>query len=136
MNLLTTLFNWAQLHQAALLSLLGGAAGISVVLGAVLLKVKNKWATFAKSNTYKKVAYALLHVFTILSTLATYWLAHIPSHDLLPVYATLTIAAQTWHRYAVSGFFSKVVVPFLQWKSETKPAVTPAVESAPGNVLL
>lgn len=109
-------------HHEDLLKLLGGAAGLSVVLEAVLLKLKNsRWHVDSK-----KLSFTLLHVLTIATSVATYLIGNLPKADAGTVYATLTIAAEAWHRFAVSPLFGKYIVPFLQYLSSTKPATAPA----------
>lgn len=118
-----TLLNYLYLHRADVLSLAGGAAGLSVMLEALLLKLKrSKWHVDSK-----KISFVLLHLFTAATTAATFLLANLPAADAATIYGSLVIAAEAWHRFAVSPAFNKVVVPFLEWVSTTKVQIdTPA----------
>lgn len=111
-----TLLNYLYLHKADVLALAGGAAGLSVMLESLLLKLKrSKWHIDSK-----KVSFTMLHLFAAATTAATFLLAHLPTADAGTIYASLIIAAEAWHRFAVSPMFNKVVVPFLEWTSATK----------------
>lgn len=113
---------WIAQHHEDLFKLLGGAAGLSVVLESVLLKLKNsKWHIDSK-----KLSFTLLHVLTIATSIATYLIGNLPKADAGTIYAGLTIAAEVWHRFAVSPLFSKYIVPFLQYLSAAKPVTAPA----------
>lgn len=106
-------------HQAEILSLLGGAGVLSTLLESLLLKLKrSRWHIDSK-----KLSYTLLHVFTALSTAAVFVAAHLPHADLPTVYGGLLIAAEAWHRFAVSPFYGRVVIPFLEWLSSRKVSV-------------
>lgn len=111
-----TLLNYLYLHKADVLGLAGGAAGLSVLLESLLLKLKRgKWHVDSK-----KISFVLLHLFTAATTAATFLLTNLPTADAATVYGSLTIAAEFWHRFAVSPTFNKVVVPFLEWVGTTK----------------
>jgi hypothetical protein len=112
MSVVTVIINYLILHWPAILSLVGGAAGLSIALEVVLKK-------FHVSS--KKVAFSLLHLTTLLSTIATIYLANKPNSDALPIYASLALFAEAWNRFAVSPAFSKIVVPYLNYLSATKP---------------
>jgi hypothetical protein len=111
MHYLTLTLHYLSVHRVALLSLVGGGAGLSVLLEVLLTKLK---------VDSKKVAYTLLHLFSILTAVSAYYL---DNKGVLPAYAGLVIAAQTWHRFAVSPAFDKYVVPFLNWLSDQKAPV-------------
>lgn len=111
-----TLLTYLSIHKADILSLAGGAAGLSVLLESLLLKLKrSKWHIDSK-----KLSFALLHVLTVSTTVAIYLLTNLPKADAGTIYASLTIAAEMWHRFAVSPVFNKAVVPFLEYLSNTK----------------
>lgn len=131
MHELHIIFHWANIHRNDILALVGGAAGLSVFLESVLLKVKVKWSDFAKTKTYKKFAYTLLHISAFITTIVTWYLANLKNYDILPVYGSLVIFAQTWHRYAVSGFFAGVVEPFLAFLSSKKAVTAKPATVAP-----
>lgn len=137
--MLHTILTYLSIHKADLLSLAGGAAGLSILLESLLLKLKrSRWHVDSK-----KLSFTLLHILTIATTVATYLLANLPKADIGSVYASLTIAAEMWHRFAVSPGFTKIVVPFLQYLSTTKvktgsvvqPSLDPAGSAAPDQFL-
>lgn len=121
-DLFTTVTNYLQAHWPTILALLGGGAGVSVLLETLLAKLH---------INSKKVAYTLLHFFAIATTAATYFLANLKGYDTLPVYATLVIFAQTWHRFAVSPAYNKYIVPYLQYLENKQPAATSTVAPTP-----
>lgn len=125
MHELTIIWHWADSHKTDLLALVGGAGGLSVVLESVLLRLKNKWHVDSK-----KLSFTLLHLFTVVTTAVTWYLSNMRNYDVLPVYASLAIFAEVWHRFVVSGFFTRVVVPFLTYLSQQKPTA-PAVATPP-----
>lgn len=111
-----TLLNYLYIHKADVFGLAGGAAGLSVLLESLLLKLKrSRWHVDSK-----KLSFTLLHVFSILTTLAAWKVAHLPAGDTGTIYAALTMLAEGWHRFAVSPAFTKVVIPFLEYVSSTK----------------
>jgi|SRR6185312_3613636 len=110
-----TLLNYFYLHKTAILQLTGGAAGLSVLLETLLLKLKNKWHVDSK-----KLAYTLLHVFAGLTALLAPFLSSVPDKNAPAIYASLAILAQTWHRFVVSPAFVKWIQPFLQYQAEVK----------------
>lgn len=111
-----TLLNYAYLHRSDILALAGGAAGLSVMLESLLLKLKrSRWHIDSKS-----LSLTLLHLFTAATTATTYILSSLPTADVATIYGSLIIAAQLWHRFAISPLFNKVVVPFLEYISSTK----------------
>jgi hypothetical protein len=118
MHLLTLTWHYVVLHKTALLELAGGGAGLSVALQVVLHKLK---------VDSKKVAYALIHLFTLLTALSTYYL---DNKNVLPVYAGLVIFAQTWHRFAVDPAYKRYVLPFLDWLTVQKTGGSPAIVAA------
>jgi len=125
MHELTTIWHYVDSHKTDLLALVGGAGGLSVALESVLLKLKNKWHIDSK-----KLSFTLLHLFTVVTTAVTWYLSNMKNYDVLPVYGSLAIFAEVWHRFAVSGFFSKVVVPFLTYLSQNKAVVATATPAA------
>lgn len=119
-----TLLNYLYLHKADILALAGGAAGLSVILEGLLLKLKrSRWHVDSK-----KISFVLLHLFTAATTTATFLLANLPSADAATIYGSLVIAAEVWHRFAVSPTFNKVVVPFLEYLSNTKAQTSTLVQ--------
>lgn len=108
-----TILHYVTHHQADILSLLGGAAGLSVLLESLLLKLKRShWHVDSK-----KLAFTLLHVFAIASSVATYLIGNLPKMDSATIYGSLVIAAEFWHRFAVNPLFTKIIVPSLDYLS-------------------
>lgn len=122
MHEVTIIWHWVDSHKTDLLGLVGGAGALSVFLESVLLKLKNKWHIDSK-----KLSFTLLHLLTVITTAVTWYLGNMRNYDVLPVYASLAIFAEVWHRFVVSGFFTRLVVPFLTYLSQQKPTVAPAV---------
>jgi hypothetical protein len=106
-----TIINYLYLHRTAVMQLAGGAAGISVLLEALLLKLKNRWHVDSK-----KLAYTLLHAFSGLTAVLAPFLSSIPDKDAPAIYASLAILAQTWHRFVVSPAYTKWIIPFLNYQ--------------------
>jgi hypothetical protein len=117
-----TILHYVTHHQADILSVFGGAAGLSVLLESLLLKLKRShWQIDSK-----KLAFTLLHVFAIVSSVATYLIGNLPKMDTATIYGSLVIAAEFWHRFAVSPLFSKTIIPFLDYLSkQTEPDLLP-----------
>lgn len=125
-----TILTYISIHRIDLLSLAGGAAGLSVLLESLLLKLKrSKWHIDSKT-----LSFTLLHVLTVATTVATYLMTNLPKADAGTVYASLTIAAEMWHRFAVSPGFNKIVIPFLEYlstlKVKTDSVVQPSLDPA------
>lgn len=122
--------NWVLSHEKELLALAGGGAGLSVALQYILHKFK---------IDSKKLAYTLIHLLSVLSAFSAYYLN---GTNALPVYATLVIVAQTFHRFVVSPYYNKYVIPFLNYlgtkspsqpvQSLAQPQVANQVEENPG----
>lgn len=115
---------YLSVHREDVLKLAGGAAGLSVILESFLLKLKRGFKLpFSKkvhSIDSKALSFTLLHILTIATAAATYVLGNLPKMDTGAIYATLTIAAEVWHRFVVSPFYSKYLVPFLEYLQDTK----------------
>lgn len=104
-----TFIDWVATNWAVLVALFGSGATLSVFLQYVLHK-------FHVDS--KKLAYTLLHLLAALTALSAYYLENTKA---LPVYAGLVIAAQTVHRFAVSPYYNKYVIPYLTFLSESSP---------------
>lgn len=125
-----TIINYVIAHWPALSALVGGGAGLSVILQYVLHKLH---------IDSKKLAYTLIHLFSIGAAAAAFYLDNV---NALPAYAGLVIAAQTVHRFIVSPYYSKYILPYLTFLTETAPQptsqyeapVVPSVDSAPAFV--
>lgn len=126
-----TTINYVIAHWPAISALVGGGAGLSVVLEFVLHKLH---------IDSKKLAFSLLHLFAILAAASAFYLDNV---NAVGTYAGLVIAAQTIHRFIVSPYYSKYILPYLTFLSETTaqptsqyaaPAVPAAAEQAPAFV--
>lgn len=129
MHEIHTIIHWAALHKDQLLALVGGAGGLSLLLESLLTKLKRAWQIDSK-----KLAFTLIHVFSAVTAAATIYLSNISGKDGLPIYGTLVLLAETWHRFVISPAYSKWVIPFLNYLSNQKPVATtstPAVPATP-----
>ena len=106
MQFIHTLINWAIDHWPQLVALFGGATGLSVILEYVLHKLK---------VDSKKLAFTLLHLLSALGGLSAFYLE---KKDFVPVYGSLVVIAQTVHRFVVSPYYNKYVLPYLTFLSE------------------
>lgn len=114
-NLVHQIWHYGVLHKDALLALVGGSAGLSVVLQVVLHKVK---------VDSKKVAFSLIHLFSIVTGLAAYVLSSVSPNAGI-TYVWLVGLAQVWHRFVVSPVYTKYALPFLDWLTTRKPTAAP-----------
>ena len=124
-----TTINYVIAHWPAISALVGGGAGLSVTLEYVLHKLH---------IDSKKLAYSLLHLFAILAAASAFYLDNV---NAVGAYAGLVIAAQTIHRFIVSPYYNKYVLPYLTFLSENAAqpvsqyeAPAPTVEQAPAFV--
>lgn len=115
---------YLSMHREDVLKLAGGAAGLSVILESFLLKLKRGFKLPFGKKVYKidskTLSFSLLHILTILTALGTYVLGNLPKMDAGAIYASLTIAAEVWHRFVVSPFYSRYLVPFLEYLENSK----------------
>lgn len=125
-----TILHYVTHHQADILSLFGGAVGLSVLLESLLLKLKRShWHIDSK-----KLSFTLLHVFAVASSVATYLIGNLPKMDAATVYGSLVITAEFWHRFAVSPLFSKTIIPFLDYLSNQQESNSLPLKTAPVQV--
>lgn len=101
-----TTINYVIAHWPAISALVGGGAGLSVALEYALHKLH---------IDSKKLAYSLLHLFAILAAASAFYLDNV---NAVGAYAGLVIAAQTIHRFIVSPYYNKYVLPYLTFLSE------------------
>lgn len=123
-HLISVLVNWLSINWKDVVALATGGAALSVGLETFLNSAKVK---------SKKIAYSLIHLLGIITAIASYFLASLPTTDVPAVYGSLVILAQTWHRFIVSPAYNKFLVPYLNYVASQKPAVqpTPATTSLP-----
>lgn len=107
-----TITNYLTDHWPAILSLIGGGAGVSVLLEIILKKLH---------IDSKKLAFTLLHLTSLVTTVAIIILANMKQFNALPIYGSLVIFAETWNRFVVSPAYNKVVVPYLEYLEGKKP---------------
>jgi hypothetical protein len=119
LHIVQIFINYLIAHWPAIASLVGGGAGLSVALQFVLHKLR---------IDSKKVAYTLIHLFSIGAALAAYYLSNT---NVLPAYAGLVIAAQTVHRFAVSPYYNKYILPYLNFLSEQSTSQPQPLSPAP-----
>lgn len=120
LHFVTILINYLQAHWPAISALVGGGAGLSVFLQYVLHRLH---------IDSKKLAYTLIHLLAIGAAASAYYL---DNASVLPAYAGLAIAAQTVHRFIVSPYYNKYVLPYLTFLSESAAQpVTPYAAPAP-----
>jgi hypothetical protein len=131
MHVLTVLLNYIVAHEAAILSLLGGSAGVSAFVQGVLhsAKVQGVIKSFFVS-----------HVGAFLAALATYAISG-TNYNVGVVYLLVWFISQFWHRLAINPVYNRYFLPFLEWMAAQKlPATTttgtvgaPVAGSAPEN---
>lgn len=118
LHFVTILINYTIANWPAISTLVGGGAGLSIILQYVLHKLH---------VDSKKLAFTLLHLLSLLSAVSAYYLANT---NVLPAYAGLVIAAQVAHRFFVSPYYDKYVLPYLTFLSESAPTVASPVPLA------
>lgn len=109
--------NYVIAHWPAISALVGGGAGLSVMLQAALHK-------FHVDS--KKLAYSLIHLLAIAAAASAFYLDNV---NAIGTYAGLVIAAQTVHRFVVSPYYNKYVIPYLNFLSES--AAQPTTQYEP-----
>jgi hypothetical protein len=120
-----TLINWVALNKDALLALVGGAAGLSILAQGLLHRFKVKWSIDSKAFSY-----ALVQVLVVAATASAYL---VNNANVLTVYPWLATIAAVIHRYAVSPYYTKKVLPYLEFQASKQPAIQsqPATPEAP-----
>lgn len=111
-----TLINYVTLHWPAISALVGGGAGLSVLLQYVLHKLR---------IDSKKLAYSLIHLLSLGAAAAAFYLDNV---NAVGAYAGLVIAAQTVHRFFVGPYYNRYILPYLTFLSEQAPQVTTQYE--------
>jgi hypothetical protein len=126
----TILTNWIIAHKDGLLALVGGSAGLSALAQGVLHKIKVKWGVDSKAFSY-----TLVQVLTLIAALSAYL---VDNANFGLVYPWLATAAAVIHRYAVSPYYTKKILPYLEFQaSQAIPSqpqsqgTAPAAEVAP-----
>lgn len=101
-----TAINYVIAHWAAISALVGGGAGLSVGLQYILVKLH---------IDSKKLAYTLIHLLSIGAGAAAFYLDNV---NAIGAYAGLVIAAQTVHRFVVSPYYTRYILPYLTFLSD------------------
>lgn len=107
LHIVQLIHNWLILHWVAVSALVGGGTGLSVFLEVALHKLH---------IDSKKTAYALIHILSIGSAAAAFYLDNV---NAVGAYAGLVIIAQTAHRFFISPYYNKYVVPYLTFLTES-----------------
>jgi hypothetical protein len=126
-----TLINWVILNKDALLALVGGAAGLSILAQGLLHKFKVKWSIDSKAFSY-----TLVQVLVVAASASAYL---VNNNSMLTVYPWLAAVAAFVHRYAVSPYYTKKVLPYLEFQAskqptQSQPAEAPVAPVAPSFV--
>lgn len=116
--MLHTILAWVTIHQEALLALVGGATGLSAFAQVLLHKVKTKWGVQSKA-----FAYTVVQLLALISALAVYKFNGVSFIEVYPWLAT-TLGAV--HRFVVSPYYSRYVLPYLMFLSEGTDTITDA----------
>lgn len=111
------LINYVVAHWPAISALVGGGAGLSIFLQYVIHKLH---------IDSKKLAYTLIHLLSLGAAASAFYLDNI---NAVGAYAGLVIAAQTVHRFVVSPYYSKYILPYLTFLSESAPQPTTQYEA-------
>jgi spore maturation protein SpmB len=117
LNFAHTVITYVIAHWPAISALAGGGAGLSVILQYVIHKLH---------IDSKKLAYTLIHLLSIGAAASAFYLDNV---NAVGAYAGLVIAAQTVHRFIVSPYYSKYILPYLTFLSESAPQPTTQYEA-------
>ena len=120
--------HYVVVHKDVIISLLGGAAGVSIFAQGILHKLNDKLN--AISPTKRKIySYVLAQALTAIAALAAYVIGNV---DLTQVYPWLAALVTAVHQLAVNPLYTKKVLPFLEFQAGLKADATPS-ESVPVN---
>ena len=132
---ITTIYNFVLAHNDFMLVILGGSAGLAVTAQGILHKLNVKWQINSKPFSY-----TLVQVLTLIAALSAY---NITGTSFGAAYPWLAVGVAAVHRYLVSPYYTKKVLPYLELQSAAapqsvtkyqEPQVVPAVEQAPAFV--
>ena len=115
----TNIALFIQDHQGAIGLLFGGGLSLSILLQWLMHRLEIRFNFTGERK--KKVGFILVNVLSLVGVLADYFLANGHGH-LGQKYAFLVVAAQAIHRFLVSPFYNKTVIPYLDYKQASKPA--------------
>jgi len=111
-----TLVNYVIAHWPAISALVGGGAGLSVALQYILVKLH---------IDSKKLAYSLIHLLSLGAAASAFYLDNV---NAIGAYTGLVIAAQTFHRFIVSPYYNRYILPYLIFLSENTEQPTTQIE--------
>lgn len=129
LHITNLIWAYVTLHKNAILAIVGGSAGLWVVVQTVLVKLKINGP---------KLSFAISHIAAFLTALATYWLSS-SSPNVGITYGWLWVALESWHHLVLNPNYNKYFVPFLSWLNTVKnpttvaPVVTPTTLGSPVN---
>lgn len=127
-HIFTVVIEYYNIHQTAILGLIGGSAGLSVAIQWFLHKFKVNGA---------KLAFIISHLFAAATAAAAFLLDSVHPNAGI-TYTWLWFIAQFWHRFAVNPAYNKYVIPFLDWlakQNAKQPALADPI-AADNNQLL
>lgn len=104
--------NWVIANWPAIVALVGGGSGLSIFLQYVLVKLH---------IDSKKLAFTLIHLLSIGVAASAFYLDNV---NAIGAYTGLVIIAQTVHRFAVSPYYNRYILPYLTFLSENAAQVT------------
>jgi hypothetical protein len=122
MHDITTIINWLHYHKTAVASIVGGSAGLSVVLEVVFHKLH---------INSKKLAVTILHVTALITAGLTTWIAGLKGFAPAGLFSALVIVSQLWHRFAVSPLYNSYIIPFLKYLSTQKKSTVSTAPTEP-----
>lgn len=122
LNYVTEIVHWVVAHKDPLLALVGGGAGLSAFAQIVLHKLKVKWGVDSKAFSF-----TLVQVLTLIASLSAYL---VDNANFGVVYPWLASAAAVLHRYMVSPYYTKKILPYLEFQA-SKEQATVAAPSLP-----
>ena len=113
--MLHTVVLWVIAHRVAILALVGGSAGLSVVGQAILHKLKVKWNIDSKAFSY-----TLVELLVAAASVSAYLYNN---NDMLHTWPLLATIVAVIHRYAVSPYYTGKILPYLEYEAGMKAQV-------------
>lgn len=113
-----TVWDFITAHKDAILSIIGGAAGLSVFAQGLLHKLDPHFDGLSDVKR-KLYAYALVQMLTAITAISTYLVTNVNLEVLWP---TLAATVTFIHRIAVSPVYVTKILPFLEFQANQKVA--------------
>jgi hypothetical protein len=111
--MLHTVILWVTTHKEGLLELAGGSAGLSIFAQGLLHKILKRWPIV--NDIRKKVfSFTLVQLLTLGASLVAYLYA---KADFMVVYPWLATVVATVHRFLVSPYYVKKVLPYVEYQA-------------------